>query len=154
MTKSKLLEKGPSSYFEVPGTGKDPYRVTINWATGHWCTCRGMISKKTNYGEDTGKSEVASCKHVVLVVRDHYAGNWKQGMSALAAEAAVKAGKTGKAGGKPAPKWDFSGLPSQLPETPFTVPEKNVPLSPRKAAMAAMAQTGRKAAVRAQKGEK
>jgi hypothetical protein len=57
-----------SEYFEVQGSGASYYTVTINHDTGHWCSCRGMTSKKSKFGADAGKSYATSCKHVQRVL--------------------------------------------------------------------------------------
>lgn len=65
-----------SNHFEVKGSGKKPYTVTINYDTGHWCTCRGMISKKKTYGDDTGRTKGTSCRHVNIIIESKFDGDW------------------------------------------------------------------------------
>jgi hypothetical protein len=65
-----------STQFEVKGSGKKPYTVTINYDTGHWCTCRGMISMKKTYQEDAGRTQGTSCKHVKATVKDKFNNDW------------------------------------------------------------------------------
>ena len=67
---------GNSDYHEVQGSGKKPYRVTINYEQGHWCTCRGMISKKSSWAEDAGKTQGTSCKHIKDIINRKYDGDW------------------------------------------------------------------------------
>ena len=67
---------GKSEYFEVKGSGKKPYTVTINYDTGHFCTCRGMISKKSMYGEDAGRTQGTCCKHVKDTINTKFDGDW------------------------------------------------------------------------------
>jgi hypothetical protein len=69
-------QDGNSLYFQVKGSGKKPYTITINYDTGHWCTCRGMISKKGTYGEDAGRTQGTSCKHVKDIIRDKFGDDW------------------------------------------------------------------------------
>lgn len=65
-----------SQHFEVKGSGKKPYTVTINYDTGNWCTCKGIISKKKIYGEDTGRTKGTSCKHIVKTINEEFGGDW------------------------------------------------------------------------------
>ncbi len=67
---------GSSKYFEVQGSGKKPYKVTINYNTGHFCSCRGMISKKGSWGEDAGKTKGTSCKHIGIIINKAFNGDW------------------------------------------------------------------------------
>lgn len=67
---------GDSQYFEVKGRGKKPYKVTINYDTGHFCTCRGILAKKKIYGEDTGRTEGTSCKHIIKIINEEFGGDW------------------------------------------------------------------------------
>jgi hypothetical protein len=39
-----------SLYFAVDGSGGNAYEDTLNYDTGHWCTCRGMTSKVRKFG--------------------------------------------------------------------------------------------------------
>lgn len=65
-----------SKYHQVKGSGSRSYRVTINYETGHFCECRGMISMKSKYGEDAGRTQGTSCKHIKNTIRDEYGGDW------------------------------------------------------------------------------
>ena len=65
-----------SNYFDVKGRGKKPYTVTINYDTGHWCTCRGMISKKKTYGDDSGRTQGTCCKHIKTIINTEFDGDW------------------------------------------------------------------------------
>ena len=65
-----------SQYFEVKGSGKKPYTVTINYDTGHWCTCRGMISKKSTWQEGAGRTNGTSCKHIQTIINSKFDGDW------------------------------------------------------------------------------
>ncbi len=88
-----------SEFYEVQGSGKKSYKVTINYASGHWCKCRGMISKKGTYNEDAGKTSGTSCKHINKIINEKYAGDWgtkrKDGSrSPVNAQATVRTGPT------------------------------------------------------------
>ena len=65
-----------SQRFDVQGSGKKPYTVTINYQTGHWCTCRGMIAKKSTYGEEAGRTLGTSCKHIDKIINTHFNSDW------------------------------------------------------------------------------
>ena len=67
---------GRSEYYEVQGRGKKPYKVTINYDTGNWCTCRGMISMKSSWGDDAGRTAGTSCKHVRWIISEKKDGDW------------------------------------------------------------------------------
>lgn len=67
---------GNSQYFELQGNAKKPYKITINYAQGHWCTCRGMISMKSSWEEDAGKTAGTSCKHVKEIIREEFGDDW------------------------------------------------------------------------------
>lgn len=67
---------GNSQYFEVKGNAKKPYNVTINYDTGHWCTCRGMISHKKTYQEDAGRTKGTSCKHIKGIIAKDFNDDW------------------------------------------------------------------------------
>lgn len=67
---------GNSEYFDVSGSGTRSYTVTINYDTGHFCTCRGMISKKGTYGEDAGRTQGTSCKHVKDIIKTKFDDDW------------------------------------------------------------------------------
>ena len=65
-----------SSYFRSssdsnPGAA---YDVTVNYVTGHWCTCRGNLSKKGSFSRRGEKQSVLNaahwCKHVKAVLSD------------------------------------------------------------------------------------
>jgi hypothetical protein len=123
-----------SEQHEVKGGGKKPYTVTINYDTGHWCTCRGMIAKKKTYGEDSGRTVGTCCKHVKITIESKYDGDW------------------GKSGGKGKPRTRTAPVVS-TPTTPAQ------PTGRRAAIMAQRAKreqetTGRRAAHRAQKANK
>lgn len=126
-----------SKHFEVKGSGKKPYTITINYDTGHWCTCRGMISKKTKWGDGTGRTIGTSCKHVETIINTEFGGDW------------------GKSGGVGKPR---------IPKIPYT-PTASTPTTPaqptgRRAAHAAQRAkreketTGRRAAHAAQKANR
>lgn len=65
-----------STYF---GAGSDSssttHEVTLNYGTGHWCSCRGMIAKKKKFGsvadthQNVGIAQTSRhyCKHITLV---------------------------------------------------------------------------------------
>lgn len=65
-----------SDYYEVQGSGNKAYKVTINYGQGHWCTCRGMISKKSSWGPDAGNTAGTSCKHINQIISQEYDGDW------------------------------------------------------------------------------
>jgi len=65
-----------SQYFTVGGRGKKDYKVTINYGQGNWCTCMGMISKKGTWGEDAGKTQGTSCKHIKQIIDKRFGGDW------------------------------------------------------------------------------
>ena len=67
---------GQSEYFEVKGSGKKPYQVTVNYDTGHFCTCRGMISLKKTYQEDAGRTHGTSCKHIKDTIKTNFHNDW------------------------------------------------------------------------------
>lgn len=67
---------GNSQYFDVKGGAKKPYTVTVNYDSGHWCSCRGMISKKGTYGEDAGKTRGTCCKHIITIINTKFGGDW------------------------------------------------------------------------------
>lgn len=67
---------GNSQYFNVRGSGTKSYTVTINYDTGHFCSCRGMISKKGTYGEDAGRTQGTSCKHVKDIIKTKFDDDW------------------------------------------------------------------------------
>ncbi len=68
---------GNSQYFEVMPSGRGKhYEVTINYAKHHWCSCRGMISKKTTWGDDAGKTKGTSCKHIEQIINTQLGGDW------------------------------------------------------------------------------
>ncbi len=56
-----------SLYFEAIGSKSNLYDVTLNYDTGHWCSCRGMTSKVTKFGA-VGTLDPRNpqhwCKHV------------------------------------------------------------------------------------------
>lgn len=65
-----------SQHFNVWGSGKKPYTVTINYKQGHWCSCRGMISKKSTYGDDAGRTQGTCCKHIKQIIESEFSGDW------------------------------------------------------------------------------
>lgn len=65
-----------STQYKVKGTPINPYTVTINYDTGHWCTCRGMLSKKKTYEEDAGRTQGTCCKHIKSIIILHFDGDW------------------------------------------------------------------------------
>lgn len=127
-----------SDHFEVTGRGKKPYTVTINYTTGHWCTCRGMISKKTTYGEDSGRTQGTCCKHIKNIIETKFDGDW------------------GKSTGKGKPRIPGRGRIPPVASTPTTPAQ---PTGRRAAIMAQRAKReeerfGRRAAHKAQKAAK
>ena len=56
-----------SLYFAVDGSGGNSYEATLNYDTGHFCSCRGMISKIRKFGA-VGTLDPRNpqhfCKHV------------------------------------------------------------------------------------------
>ena len=56
-----------SLYFGVDGSGGNIYEATLNYDTGHFCSCRGMLSKIRKFGAvsvlDT-RNPQHWCKHV------------------------------------------------------------------------------------------
>ncbi len=124
-----------SDHFEVKGSGKKPYTVTINYDTGHWCTCRGMISKKKTWGDDTGRTKGTSCKHVGIIINSKFDGDW------------------GESGGRGKPRKPTKKSVASTPTTPAQ------PTGRRAAIMAQRARreketTGRRAAHAAQKANR
>lgn len=70
-------KSGKSEYHDVVGSnGTITYRVTINYDTGHWCECRGMIGKKSKFAEDAGKTQGTSCTHIKKIINQKYGGDW------------------------------------------------------------------------------
>lgn len=67
---------GNSQYFELQGNAKKPYKITINYEQGHWCTCRGMLSMKGSYEEGAGRTQGTSCKHVKEIIREEFGNDW------------------------------------------------------------------------------
>ena len=67
---------GNSQYFELQGNAKKPYKITINYEQGHWCTCRGMISLKGSWEADAGKTEGTSCKHIKEIIQCEFGDDW------------------------------------------------------------------------------
>ncbi len=67
---------GNSEYFDVAGSGSRSYKVTVNYDTGHFCTCRGMLSKKSTFGEDAGRTQGTSCKHVKDIIKSKFDDDW------------------------------------------------------------------------------
>jgi hypothetical protein len=65
-----------SQYFDVQGSGRKVYQVTINYEKGHWCTCRGMISMKSSWKEDAGRTKGTSCKHVKSTISEEFEDDW------------------------------------------------------------------------------
>jgi hypothetical protein len=124
-----------STQYEVKGGGKRPYTVTINYDTGHWCTCRGMISKKKTYGEDSGRTQGTCCKHIKTIIETKFDGDW------------------GKSTGKGKPRTRIQPAVASTPTTPAQ------PTGRRAAIMAQRARReeekfGRRAAHKAQKASK
>jgi hypothetical protein len=124
-----------SNHFEVKGNGKKPYTITINYDTGHWCTCRGMISKKKTYGEDSGRTQGTCCKHIITIIETKFDGDW------------------GVSGGKGKPRTRAAKTVASTPTTPAQ------PTGRRAAIMAQRARReeekfGRRAAHKAQKASK
>ena len=70
------MTSSASSFFEVQGSGKSPYTVTVNYDTGHWCTCPGMISKKKTWQDGTGRTRGTSCKHISKIIEQEFGGDW------------------------------------------------------------------------------
>ena len=63
-----------SYYFVASGSSSAMHEVTINSATGHWCSCRGNGSKLGAHRRRGTKQNPAIfthwCKHVVEVLRN------------------------------------------------------------------------------------
>jgi hypothetical protein len=66
-----------SLYFTAATMGRGsvkPYQVTLNYspaANGHWCTCKGMISKRRKYGSESDPNVKQHwCKHIQAVMED------------------------------------------------------------------------------------
>ena len=72
----KSRKDNNSQYFDVQGSGTRAYQVTINYEKGHWCTCRGMISMKSSWKEDAGRTKGTSCKHVKEIIAAEFEGDW------------------------------------------------------------------------------
>ena len=125
---------GSSTQYEVKGSGKKPYTVTVNYDNGHWCTCRGMISKKKTYMEDAGRTQGTCCKHIKTIIETKFDGDW------------------GKATGKGKPR-------TRIPPVANTPTTPAQPTGRRAAIMAQRAKReeerfGRRAAHKAQKAAK
>lgn len=65
-----------STYFAAGSdSSSTTHEVTLNYGTGHWCSCRGMIAKKKKFGsvadphQNTGLPQTSRhyCKHVQAV---------------------------------------------------------------------------------------
>jgi len=72
----KSRKDGNSQYFDVQGSGRNVYKVTINYEKGHWCTCRGMKSMKGSWKDDAGKTQGTSCKHIKEIIREEFGDDW------------------------------------------------------------------------------
>ncbi len=63
-----------SYYFVASGSSSRTYDVTINSTTGHWCSCKGNISKRNSARIQSIRRNPAMhshwCKHVVEVLKD------------------------------------------------------------------------------------
>ncbi len=69
-TGKKRATAKESLYFSVDGSGGNSYEDTLNYDTGHWCTCRGMISKVRKFGAVGGldtRNPQHWCKHIAEV---------------------------------------------------------------------------------------
>lgn len=56
-----------SLYFSVDGSKGNSYEATLNYDTGHFCSCRGMISKIRKFGavpELDTRNPQHWCKHI------------------------------------------------------------------------------------------
>ncbi|KKN11362.1 hypothetical protein LCGC14_1027440, partial [marine sediment metagenome] len=67
-----------STYFAAGSDSSSAtHEVTLNYGTGHWCSCRGMIAKKKKFGSVANPHQSTSvhqtgrhyCKHVTGVRR-------------------------------------------------------------------------------------
>lgn len=67
-----------STYFAADSDSSSAtHEVTLNYGTGHWCSCRGMIAKKKKFGSVANPHQSTSvhqtgrhyCKHVTGVRR-------------------------------------------------------------------------------------
>ena len=65
-----------STYFAAGSdSSSSTYGVTLNYGTGHWCDCRGMIAKKKKFGSVADPYQNVSitqtsrhyCKHITSV---------------------------------------------------------------------------------------
>lgn len=65
-----------STYFAAGSdSSSSTHEVTLNYGTGHWCSCRGMIAKKKKFGsvadphQNTGLPQTSRhfCKHVQAI---------------------------------------------------------------------------------------
>lgn len=65
-----------STYFAAGSdSSSSTHEVTLNYGTGHWCSCRGMIAKKKKFGSVANPHQATSvhqtgrhyCKHVTAV---------------------------------------------------------------------------------------
>jgi len=67
---------GNSTTHAVKGSGKAVHEVTINYVTGHFCSCTGMLSKKKKFGAEAGKTNAGSCKHIKEIINTKFGANW------------------------------------------------------------------------------
>jgi hypothetical protein len=72
----KSRKDGNSQYFDVQGSGRNVYKVTINYEKGHWCECRGMKSLKGSWKDDAGRTKGTSCKHIKEIIREEFGDDW------------------------------------------------------------------------------
>ena len=65
-----------STYFAAGSdSSSGTHEVTLNYGTGHWCSCRGMIAKKKKFGsvanphQNVGITQTSRhyCKHITSV---------------------------------------------------------------------------------------
>jgi hypothetical protein len=109
-----------SLYFAVDGSGGNAYEDTLNYSTGHWCTCRGMTSKVRKFGA-VGTLDPRNpqhwCKHI----------NEVRGPGAF--ELRVQARRIRNE------TFGIHEIPAD-PETGRTIDEVPAPVSNRKAAVA------------------
>lgn len=71
-----MTDVDSNHHIVTSSNGKKDYRITINYTKSHWCDCRGMISMKSKYGEDSGRTFGTSCIHIKKTIRNHYNDDW------------------------------------------------------------------------------
>ena len=56
--------------------GRSSYDVTINYETGNFCECKGNLSLRKKWGEESGRTEGTSCRHIKQAIKQHHNGDW------------------------------------------------------------------------------